>query len=268
MLGLLILLFSCQEEVHLELRDTVDFPVVEGIWTTNSNLNQVRVSMSQSYYDSSTYRPVTDAEVYIIHEERGKRFNFEYSQQTKSYLPVYNERGFEGQHYTLHVKMNGNHYRSSGVLLEAPELDSLSYRYKEKRLLRPEGYYITLHGKIPFEEDNYYRVRVVRNDTLLVSRSDYLLFDETFGTAALEDGFEIETIPFDEGDEVRIGLYRLNEGAYDYLEGLVELMYNDGGLFTPPPQNPPSNFELVEGDTPVLGYYMVGPVLSEAVTIQ
>ncbi|AGA79911.1 hypothetical protein Echvi_3699 [Echinicola vietnamensis DSM 17526] len=263
-----VMLMSCQEEVRLDLRETAPLPVVEGIWTTNSNLNQVKVSMSQSYYDSTSYRPVTDAEVYIVHEEGNNRFDFEYSEPTKSYLPVYNDRGIEGQHYTLHVRMDGNHYRSSGVLLEAPELDSLTYRYKEKRLLRPAGYYITLHGKIPFEEDNFYRVRVVRNDTLLVSRNDYLLFDDTFGTATLENGFEIETIPFDEGDEVRIGLYRLNEGAYNYLEGLVELMYNDGGLFTPPPQNPPSNFELVEGETPVLGYYMVGPVLSATVTIE
>ncbi|AWW33019.1 DUF4249 domain-containing protein [Echinicola strongylocentroti] len=268
LLGLMIVLFSCQEEVVLELRESENYPVIEASWTDNSNLNQVKISMSKTYYDSASYRPVTNAEVYIVHEERNHRIEFEYSEQTLSYLPVYNQRGLEAQHYTLHVHIKGNHYRSSGVLLEAPKLDSISYRYKEKRLLRPAGYYLTLHGKISFDENNYYRVKAVRNDTLLVSRNDYLLFDDTFGTAALEDGFEIETIPYQEGDEARIALYRLNESAYNYMEGIVELMYNDGGLFSPPPQNPPSNFELVEGDMPVLGYFLVAPVLTESVTIE
>ncbi|GGF26590.1 DUF4249 family protein [Echinicola rosea] len=268
LVGLLLFLFSCQEEVFLDLRESEHYPVIEASWTDKSNLNQVKVSMSKAYYDSAAYRPVTNAAVYIVHEERNERIEFEFSEQTLSYLPVYNQRAFEGQHYTLHVIVNGNHYRSSGVMLEAPTLDSISYRYKEKRLLRPAGYYLTLHGKIPFEEDNFYRVKAVRNDTLLVSRTDYLLFDDTFGTSALEDGFEIETIPFQAGDEARIALYRLNESAYRYMEGIVELMFNDGGLFSPPPQNPPSNFELVEGDLAVLGYFLVAPVLTESVLIE
>ena len=265
---LLLMLFSCQEEVVLELRDSEWIPVIEASWTDERNFNQVKITKSRDYYDSSRFEIIQDAEVYIIHHEGQRRIEFQYSKQTGTYLPVDNSTGRQGHRYSLHVKINGNHYKSEGVLLEAPTLDSLSYTYKEKRVLRPAGYYIKIHGKVPFEEDNYYRARVIRNDTLLNRRDDYLLFDDTLGSAVLEDGFELDNIPFRKGDEARVALFRLNKSAYDYLQELVRLLFNDGGLFTPPPQNPPSNLEVVEGNGLVLGYFLVAPVLSESLTIE
>ncbi|GGZ31498.1 hypothetical protein GCM10007049_25840 [Echinicola pacifica] len=253
-------LVSCQEEVYLEVGEGPELPVIEGIWTNNSIYNQVRVTRTKNYYDSASYRPIADANVYLIYEENARKIRFEYSEQTKTYLPVFNEEGRPGRRYSLHVEIGQNHYRSSGILLESPQIDSLSYVYKEERAFRPKGYYLKVHGKIPFAEDNFYRIRVNRNDTLLTGRSDYLLFDDTFGTAAFENGFELESIPFRKGDEARLSVYRLNESAYDYLQGMLGLLYNDGGLFTPPPQNPISNIELLDGDRPALGYFMVGSV--------
>ncbi|MBD8490792.1 DUF4249 domain-containing protein [Echinicola sp. CAU 1574] len=265
---LVFLLFSCQEEVILELREEPSNTVIEGFWTDTRSLNQVRITKSRGYYDSSYYQPISNAKVSIYHHERNREIEFFFSSKTETYLPGTNLDGEEGEHYTLKVKVGNNEYESSGELLEAPELDSLSYSYHEKQAFRPAGYYLKLHGNIPFEENNYYRIRVVRNDTLLNRKGDYLLFDDTFGTGVIEDGFELDNIPFKKGDEAKVTLFRLNKSAYNYLQDLVGLLYNDGGLFSPPPQNPQSNIELVKGQDPALGYFMVSPVISESITIQ
>jgi hypothetical protein len=62
-------------------------------------------------------------------------------------------------------------------------------------------------------------------------------------------------------------LYRLNKDAFVYLNQLVNLLFNDGGLFSPPPQNPTSNIRVVSGKGEVLGYFVVSPVLTRTVTI-
>ncbi|WP_373398065.1 hypothetical protein V8V91_26950 [Algoriphagus halophilus] len=39
--------------------------------------------------------------------------------------------------------------------------------------------------------------------------------------------------PFEEGDRVRLELFRMNKDTYDYFTQLVGLLFNDGGLFSP-----------------------------------
>ena len=108
---------------------------------------------------------------------------------------------------------------------------------------------------------------MIENDTLKNQRDDYLLFDDTFGLNFFEEGLELG-YAFEENDKVRLELFRLNRDAFDYLSQLVNLLYNDGGLFSPPPQNPTTNIKVVQGDPEVLGYFVVTPVLSKTVVIQ
>ena len=59
-------------------------------------------------------------------------------------------------------------------------------------------------------------------------------------------------------DTVRVELHRIDEAMYRYYIGLVQLLYNDGGLFSPPPVNPPTNLEnLTNPDDLPLGFFQV-----------
>ena len=127
---------------------------------------------------------------------------------------------------------------------------------------------MTLYGKIPFEDGNFYRLLVTKNDTLLNGTDDYFLFDDTFGTNILDNGFELNGFAFEENDKVKLQLIRLNENAYDYLVQFVSLLSNDGGLFSPPPENPISNIIASKGEGQVLGYFMTGSIISKTITIE
>ncbi|MCL6261328.1 DUF4249 domain-containing protein [Aquiflexum sp. TKW24L] len=267
LLLMLILFSSCQEEVTLDLDTLEPIPVIEAIWTDNNALNQVKISRSKDYYQQGSNEIVKDAEVSITNVRTGAKVNFFYSPSNEKYLAQNSIRGIVGQKYELNVLMDGKEYVSEGTILRPPVLDSVVVEFKEERLFREAGYYLTVYGKIPFTEDNNYRIRIVENDTLRNSRFDYLLFDDSFGTAILDNGFELSGFPFKANDKIRLELFRLNRSAFDYLNQLVSLLFNDGGLFSPPPQNPQSNIKLRNGQGIVLGYFMTSPFLSETVQI-
>ena len=260
-------LVSCQEEVFIDLGEEPAIPVIEGIWTDMAGLNQVSVTTSKNYYEPEANQIITDAKVYMINEDSGEKIEFSYLPQARTYLPVNNRVARLGNRYQLNVIHNNNHYQASGTTLPPPTLDSIAVDFKQERLFRDEGYYLTLYGDIPFETDNYYRIKIVRNDTLLNRRNDYLLFDDTFGTQILNRGFELNGYVFKKNDRVRLELYRLNKDAYDYLNELVGLLFNDGGLFSPPPQNPTSNIKVISGTGDVLGYFMTSSVVNATLII-
>lgn len=263
----LILFASCQEEVVLDLGTLEPIPVIEAIWTDNNAINQVKITLSKDYYQEGDNEVVKDALVSITNLGTGAKVNFFYSPATNKYLAQNGITGKVGQQYELNVKMGDKEFVSQGTILEPPVLDSVVVEFQEERLFREEGYYLTVYGKIPFTEDNNYRIRIIENDTLKNSRLDYLLFDDSFGTSILDNGFEISGFSFKANDKIRLELFRLNQGAFDYLNQLVSLLFNDGGLFSPPPQNPQSNIRLRNGEGMVLGYFMTSPLLSETVQV-
>lgn len=266
---LAISLFSCQEEVDLPLA-TIDgiVPVIEGTWTNWNSYNEVRISLAQNYFDTTYRQIISEARVFITIPGTETIIPFSYRPESYSFRPE-NPRDVAkvGETYQLFVEWKGNVFTAKGLMLEAPTVDSLTYEFQEERFFREEGYYIKVYGKIPFEEDNNYRIRVFENDTLKNDPEDYLLFDDTFGLKFFEEGLELN-YAFEPGDRVGLELYRMNRDVFDYLSQLVNLLFSDGGLFSPPPQNPDTNLKVIRGESEVLGFFLVSPVLRENIFIR
>jgi len=261
-------LWSCQELVDLPLA-TIEgtIPVIEAQWTDIGSFNEVTVTLAKNYFDSTQIISVEDAEVRIVVTGTEISIPFRYDFKTSRYRPVDERRVAEiGEKYELRVSWKDNLYISEGLMLEPPSLDSLIYQFEEERVFRDEGYYIKVYGKIPFEEDNFYRIKVIENDTLLNDPEDYLLFDDTFGLTFFEEGLELG-YAFEAQDRVRLVLYRLNEPVFNYFNQLVNLLFSDGGLFSPPPQNPDTNIRTLRGEDIAEGYFMVSPIISQIVFI-
>ena len=268
-IGFLFLIVSCQIEVDLPLGEIEgDIPVIEAIWTDNSILNEVKMSLAKNYLDTAEFSPITNAEVVIRRQGTDVTFPFFYNNETSSYKPINGSLVAKvGETYELLINWNENSFFAEGLMLEAPSLDSLTYQYENERPFRGEGYYIKAFGKIPFEENNYYRIQIIENDTLKNEPEDYFLFDDTFGFTFFENGLELG-YAFEAGDRVRLILYRMTVEPYNYLNQLLGLLFSDGGLFSPPPQNPETNIRVIKGETEVLGYFLVSPILTEFVIIR
>lgn len=262
------LLWSCQDLVDLPLA-TIEgtIPVIEAQWTDIPSFNEVTITLAKNYFDSTQNISVNDADVSISIPGTEISIPFVYDFQTSRYRPLDERRVAKiGEKYELRVTWKDNLYISDGLMLEPPSLDSLVYEYEEERVFRDEGYYIKVFGKIPFEEDNFYRIKIIENDTLLNDPEDYLLFDDTFGLTFFEEGLELG-YAFEAKDRVRLVLYRLNEPVFNYFNQLVNLLFTDGGLFSPPPQNPDTNIRRVRGEDRAEGYFMVSPIITQLVFI-
>ncbi|WP_339923525.1 DUF4249 family protein [uncultured Cyclobacterium sp.] len=264
----LVSLLSCQEEVQLDFGNTTKKPVIEAIWTDDASENHIKISYTRDYYDTLDNEIAKNASVSIQDNVSGETVDFTFVEELGYYLPSDNQKAVIGNQYSLRVLLDGNEYTSDGITQEPPILDSITYMFEEERFFADEGYYLTLYGKIPFDDGNFYRLLITKNDTLLNSSSDYFLFDDTFGTDILNNGFELNGFAFQEKDKIKLQLIRLNENAYDYLNQFVSLLFNDGGLFSPPPENPKSNIVASNGDGQVLGYFMTGSLISKTITIE
>ena len=119
---------------------------------------------------------------------------------------------------------------------------------------------------MPPDRTNYFRFKLYENDSLYNDRTDLLLQDDEFLPDTLENvrfGY-----PFDIGDTVKIEMYTLNRDMYQYYLELITLLFNDGGLFSPPPQNPTSNIRnLTNPEKPPLGYFQVASLTSGTIVI-
>ncbi len=198
-------------------------PTIEATWTDQSSFNEVKITLSKDYYDSLNVEVISDAVVSITVPGTDRVIPFVYLGGTNSYKPMNpQDKAVIGETYQLNVSWDENVYVSEGVMLEPPLVDSVTWSFEEARPFREEGFHIKVYGRIPFEENNNYRIRVIENDTLKNQREDYLLFDDTFGLTFFERGLELGYV-FEENDRVRLELFRLNRSAFDFLNQLVNL---------------------------------------------
>jgi hypothetical protein len=268
------LAWSCQEIIELELPNTDPQLVIEGEVTywefqPENNLARVRVATSGNYYDENASIPVTDASVQIEDLTHA---------QTYDLFPQENEPGLylnhtipldSGNTYRLHVSYSGNIYSSEGTVLPVAELDSFTYKYRENSPLLEPGYYFFFSGRTPKERGiNYYRFKIYENDSLYDDPGDYLIQSDEFLQAKI-DTLQLSNYSFDLTDTVRIEMYSLNRDVFEYYNQLVELLFNDGGLFSSPPRNPDTNIiNVTNPDNPPLGFFQVSSALSGGAVVE
>lgn len=256
--------FSCRETVELDLPRQQPRLVVEAELNDTPGPHLVRLGLTTDYFAGGELPPVEDAEV-IISDDTGNRDTLRQAEPGTYFSTRIN--GEIGRDYTLHINWNGARYESTGRMLEEAVIDSLNYRYFPESPFFEEGYYIFFFGRVPPDRTNYFRFKVHRNDSLYNNRTDLLVQNDEFLPDTLENiRF---SYPFNLGDTVRLEMHTLNRDMYQYYLEFISLLFNDGGLFSPPPQNPVSNIRnLTEPDNPPLGYFQVSSVTTGVVIIE
>ena len=70
-------------------------------------------------------------------------------------------------------------------------------------------------------------------------------------------------------DTVSLRLFSLDEAVYDYYTEFINLLFNDGGVFSPPPVNATSNISnITTPENFPLGYIQFSSVLEQEVIIK
>lgn len=282
-------LSSCTDVIDMQGPDGAIRLVVDAIITNEPGVNQVvTLSKSQNYFNNSAVTYVKGATVTITDSD-GKVFEFKDLTNTGNYVwkPANTQQalGAIGKTYTLQITSEGETYKSVSELRNVPKIDSVQYQYTDKA--RPgqstsdgkltKGYDVAFFAKDLKGLGDCYRIKAYRNGKYVTpNQSVTVAYD-----AALQKTTGADNVPFylpvrfsispelyAEKDTVRVELYSISEGNYDFWTRLrTEL--NNAGLFATPPTHIPTNVTNVNSSSTkeAMGWFTTSAVSKMQVII-
>ncbi len=259
LLFLLLAFSSCEQVIDLPLRGK-DSPalIVQAELVDVKGYSFVELSKTLDFYDPSE-QPKASGAIVSMTDQNGNTMNFlESSEQIGFYFPQDSEyKGVVGNTYNLSIEYEGNTFTAESKIYRTTNIDSVQIRFTPGTRFQDEGYYLYFYAKEPQDTKDYYFWRNYRNDTLIYDDVGDLIFANDEGIGENIDGLQFPFI-YEAGDTVRLEQYSLTKEAYDYYNDLTSVVFNDGGLFSPPPVNPRTNIK----GTNVLGIFMTSSMVS------
>jgi len=270
----ILLSWGCQEIVDIDLTQSDPKLVIEGRLVNERSFQKIKISESLNFYDTAGFSPFSEAEVNLLDENSNIMQSFTYSAEDSSYKSNTPIELTVGKDYTLQIEAKGEILQATGKILESATLDSLYYlSAKELKSIGQavfgEGYFMFVNGELNNEGIEYFKLDVTVNDTLRNSRGDFsnsVLTSEFFGNE-----FRALPVPgsFEEEDSVGLELYTLNEDVYQYYVEFINLLFNDGGVFSPPPVNPTSNIKnITNPENKPLGFIQFSSIQRRSIIIE
>jgi len=265
----LVLLFSCEDVIELDLPDPEPQLVVDGWLTNQQGPKQVRVFMTTNYFDQSDYPPVTDA-VVVLHDTKGPVDTLAESEDRPGVYTTMHV-GEEGATYHITIEMPaGERYASQPQLLrEVPSIDSIYYEFVDDNPFQDEGYYVLLNTFEPAGQGDYYRWRQFINDTLQNKPIDIIIASDEFVDGNRITNLEVTVQPLQVGDTCRIEQLSISREAFDFLFLVRDQTAFVGSIFDSPPVPIKGNlFNEINPDKKPLGFFGVSAVAEAEIVVE
>lgn len=244
---------ACEDVVELNLSDTEPKLVIEAPIYADTSVQEVRITRSLGFYETSEPPVVNDADV-RVQDNLGSEYVFTYDENGSythaSFKPA------EGRDYTLTVVQGGQTYRASARLYPSVKLDSLVVEkgggFGPPGSSSEDAFQVESHFLDPEGRGNYYRILYTKNGSR--GSSDNLLIDDR-----LTDGQPLSVFPFtftaNTADTVSVELLCIEPAIYTYFTALSDISGANAAPLAPAlaaPANPPGN--LSGG---AMGYFAV-----------
>lgn len=247
-------LFACEDVIDLKVREGKTQLVVDA-WLTDEFITQnVKLTLSQPYFDQSTPAPALGAEVAVITEDSTVyRFLDRDNTGNYSYTPRFGRFLRLNQRVALYIKYGGEEYYSVSTLKRVPTIDSLKYESFSFPITPPEGpkdgFWAQFYAHDFEGPEDTYLVRSIRNDTVRTDPNAFTLaYDAGLSPNTNSDGMlflqpirmSINNGLFSDRDKVTVELFSIPMDAFLILSQM-KMEINNGGIFSTPPSNVPSN---------------------------
>lgn len=238
---------ACEKVIHPDLSNGKTLLVIESRISTDSVRWEVKLSLTQDYFSSST-PPAAKGAVVSISDDFGNKTDL-IEDTSGHYYSADVKKCVVGRRYTLNVTYNGTVYTASETCLNQEPIDSITYEYRQKQAFIPAGYYITEHAKEKEGAGDYYLWEIYKNDTL-INDFGYFLNDDAF----VNGNYIVAQFPFPFKlyDSIQVDQLAISKQWYNYLSAVQNEAGKSGTPFDTPPANAVSN---IKGGA--IGYFAV-----------
>ncbi|MCU0429887.1 MAG: DUF4249 domain-containing protein [Cytophagaceae bacterium] len=251
---------SCTEVIQVDLDEDASRVVVEGLVTDRLHPFEVKVSRTISFSNESL-PPTVDNATVSISDNAGNTFPLTFVSKGL-YTTSGPVQGVVGRIYTLSVTVDGVTYTASDQLNAIPPIDSMYTKFQEVSAVIPtEGYYAYASSTDPPNEQNYYQYKFYKNGEPVGGTSGIFVNDDRFLSSSISN-VQLPDI-YEVGDTVKMEQLALSRTAYLFYSGLFSQLNNDGGFFSTPPANAPTN--LSGG---ALGFFQASGIASDSVVVK
>ncbi len=269
---------GCEEPYTVAVKDSE-----QGILVIEANLSDsslVRISQTTPLNDTG-YQAVSNAQVTAESESGGNPIPFYEIEEGLYYSP---ESPRIGERYRLTIRSQGVRIQSEWAeMMAAQEIDKLYYEvdagilriFLDSRDSGPTGYY-----RWDFEESWEYNSRYYTNleyrDGAVVSRPSndriyicYKIVDNTqilIGSSVdlaennirrqlIHEIDPLQSMRLNVDYSIKVTQYRISPEAFEFWRILKANTETMGSIFDVQPSNLPSNFKVINGEQPVIGFF-------------
>lgn len=241
-----ILFSSCEDVIELDLEQVEPRLVVEANLSDLQEPFLVYLTETGDFYGDNTFLPRTAATVILSDETGNREILVEVNPGVYETSTV---QGIKGVTYTLEIQSEGvTYFATSRIPDQINSLDSLATSFEEESIFQEEGYFVTAYLQDVPNVANYYRYKVFVNNKVYVFNQDndddeveddnlYLDQDKFSDGQYLDVSFPQK---LNIGDSVKVELYHINKGSFDYYRTLTDAIGTAGVA----PSNPISNFGM------------------------
>jgi hypothetical protein len=250
---------GCQKVINVDLNEAEPKIVIEGMINDKRGPYSISITRSGSYFNQPVLPSVSGAKV-IISDDSG------ISDSLREVAPgIYitsKTKGIPGRTYTLKVISDNIEYTGSSTMLSHVNIDSLKLVKSEFQRFDPgENDKNKVHYEIHCffndpAEKNFYRIRVLKNDS--INTQSYRLYDDQYTNGLVT---ELRVSNAEAGKTYRIELLSIDKATYNYYRTLSDLIYTNP-FFGSTPANPNTSLS-----NSALGYFGAAAISTKTVTI-
>lgn len=265
---------------------------VDALVSDSLGFHYIRLTKSVNVLSTEPNPPVNNALV-VVSDNAGLVDTFALTGENGIYRPSKLWRAVPGNTYTLNISSPEFNATAIETMPLYPDfkIDSLTSVFREKA--REEAVESFAYNDIFFDgkpyikaEDSIYRVRmyamenlpyrvnvqtqVFRNGVIFNGSNQFFVNNlkdvpiNSFFVMPPPGGGPPRNIHFVKGDTVTVLLQGISDQCFVYYQGLNAVLSNDGGLFSSPAGNPPTNFNT----DMAIGYFKVAKLTQKSVIVK
>src|SRR5579859_3050900 len=234
-----VLVAACQQVVDLKLNSVPPQLVIEGSVNNAPGPYQITISQSVDFYHDNTFPQVPGAIVIITDSTAAVSDTL--SEVAQGIYQTHFIEGQPGHTYKLKAIIAGKVYTSSSTMPQPVVLDSVTFDYTTKKVIRA-----TANFQDPIGVANYYKFTAYINGKYLkeVHTWDDRLSDGRY----VREKMDNDTSDIKKGNLVVLNLIGIDRGVYTYMSEAENIAYHNSNLVAP--TTPQSN--IMGG---ALGYF-------------